>query len=141
MSRGILGDDCVLVLFSNLFVFELNMYSSWLVTHFFLVLTIGKKTIPVLANSHKSMFNWSHWLWILSPNPCEFGDISFYTFEIWATQLYDFCVDVVKDEASSFAIPYGNHLFDVLLCRWILWFPLIIFGKCLLLILVIYACL
>ncbi|KAL5540125.1 hypothetical protein UlMin_044274, partial [Ulmus minor] len=29
------------------------------------------------------------------PNPCQFGDTAFYTFETWATQLNEFC----KDEA------------------------------------------
>ncbi|GFY98996.1 alpha/beta-Hydrolases superfamily protein [Actinidia rufa] len=33
------------------------------------------------------------------PNPRDFGVNSFYTFETWATQLNEFCVDVVKDKA------------------------------------------
>lgn len=33
------------------------------------------------------------------PNPRQFGDTSFYTFETWAAQLNDFCKEVVKDEA------------------------------------------
>ncbi|ONK65482.1 uncharacterized protein A4U43_C07F37560 [Asparagus officinalis] len=33
------------------------------------------------------------------PNPREFKVNSFYTFETWASQLNDFCADVVKDEA------------------------------------------
>ncbi|CAH9062596.1 unnamed protein product [Cuscuta epithymum] len=32
------------------------------------------------------------------PNPCEFVD-PFYTFETWASQLNDFCNDVVSDKA------------------------------------------
>jgi hypothetical protein len=101
-----------------------------------------KKTIPVLAKSHKSIFNWCHCLWILSSKPCEFGDKSFCTFETWATQLYDSCVDVVKDEAFFLCNSIGVIIFLMFwLCRWILWFFLVIFSKCLLLILVIYACL
>ncbi|KAF6150193.1 hypothetical protein GIB67_023148 [Kingdonia uniflora] len=33
------------------------------------------------------------------PNPREFGISPFYTFETWATQLNDFCTDVVKGKA------------------------------------------
>ncbi|KAH8512374.1 hypothetical protein H0E87_005853 [Populus deltoides] len=59
-----------------------------------------RKNIPVLAKSHRVYsidligYGYSD-----KPNPREFGDKSFYTFETWATQLNDFCVDVVKDEA------------------------------------------
>ncbi|KAF9686507.1 hypothetical protein SADUNF_Sadunf03G0165800 [Salix dunnii] len=59
-----------------------------------------RKNIPVLAKSHRVYsidligYGYSD-----KPNPREFGDKSFYTFETWATQLNDFCVDVVKDDA------------------------------------------
>ncbi|KAG5250118.1 hypothetical protein OIU78_013037 [Salix suchowensis] len=59
-----------------------------------------RKNIPVLAKSHRVYsidligYGYSD-----KPNPREFGDKSFYTFDTWATQLNDFCVDVVKDEA------------------------------------------
>ncbi|KAH9740616.1 alpha/beta-Hydrolases superfamily protein [Citrus sinensis] len=33
------------------------------------------------------------------PNPRDFFDKPFYTFETWASQLNDFCKDVVKDQA------------------------------------------
>ena len=34
------------------------------------------------------------------PNPREFGvNNTFYSFETWATQINDFCIDVVKGEA------------------------------------------
>ncbi|TKY47850.1 hypothetical protein E2542_SST29911 [Spatholobus suberectus] len=33
------------------------------------------------------------------PNPRQIRDLSFYTFETWATQLNEFCLDVIKDEA------------------------------------------
>ncbi|CAM9004219.1 unnamed protein product [Rhodiola kirilowii] len=33
------------------------------------------------------------------PNPREFGDSSFYTFDTWASQINDFCSEVVKDGA------------------------------------------
>ncbi|CAK7339101.1 unnamed protein product [Dovyalis caffra] len=59
-----------------------------------------RKNIPVLAKSHRVYsidligYGYSD-----KPNPREFGDNSFYTFDTWASQLNDFCVDVVKDEA------------------------------------------
>ncbi|XP_011025150.1 PREDICTED: pheophytinase, chloroplastic [Populus euphratica] len=59
-----------------------------------------RKNIPVLAKSHRVYsidligYGYSD-----KPNPRELGDKSFYTFETWATQLNDFCIDVVKDEA------------------------------------------
>ncbi|KAJ9153337.1 hypothetical protein P3X46_026785 [Hevea brasiliensis] len=59
-----------------------------------------RKNIPVLAKSHRVYsidligYGYSD-----KPNPREFGDNSFYTFETWATQLNDFCADVIKDKA------------------------------------------
>ncbi|KAK9274210.1 hypothetical protein L1049_019024 [Liquidambar formosana] len=59
-----------------------------------------RKNIPVLANSHRVYsidligYGYSD-----KPNPREFGINTFYTFETWATQLNEFCIDVVKDQA------------------------------------------
>lgn len=59
-----------------------------------------RKNIPVLANSHRVYsidligYGYSD-----KPNPRDFGDNPFYTFETWAAQLNDFCKDVVKDQA------------------------------------------
>ncbi|KAJ8760019.1 hypothetical protein K2173_010875 [Erythroxylum novogranatense] len=59
-----------------------------------------RKNIPVLAKSHKVYaidligYGYSD-----KPNPRELEDNPFYTFETWGTQLNDFCVDVVKNEA------------------------------------------
>eukprot|EP00262_Sarcandra_glabra_P007375 TRINITY_DN2011_c0_g1_i2.p1 TRINITY_DN2011_c0_g1~~TRINITY_DN2011_c0_g1_i2.p1 ORF type:complete len:351 (-),score=34.30 TRINITY_DN2011_c0_g1_i2:72-1124(-) len=59
-----------------------------------------RKNIPFLAKSHKVYsidligYGYSD-----KPNPRKFKVNSFYTFETWATQLNEFCVDVVKDEA------------------------------------------
>ncbi|ONK72965.1 uncharacterized protein A4U43_C04F25520 [Asparagus officinalis] len=48
------------------------------------------------------------------PNPREFKVNSFYTFETWASQLNDFCADVVKDEAfficNSIGAKFGFFL-------------------------------
>ncbi|KAG7948204.1 hypothetical protein I3843_14G136400 [Carya illinoinensis] len=58
-----------------------------------------RKNIPVLAKSHRVYaidligYGYSD-----KPNPRQFSD-NYYTFETWATQLNDFCNDVVKDEA------------------------------------------
>ncbi|XP_034687767.1 pheophytinase, chloroplastic isoform X1 [Vitis riparia] len=59
-----------------------------------------RKNVPVLAKSHRVYsidligYGYSD-----KPNPRNFGADYFYTFETWATQLNDFCTDVVKDEA------------------------------------------
>ncbi|KAK9999793.1 hypothetical protein SO802_019396 [Lithocarpus litseifolius] len=59
-----------------------------------------RKNIPVLAKSHRVFsidligYGYSD-----KPNPRQFGDNLFYTFETWATQLNEFCIDVIKDEA------------------------------------------
>ncbi|OMO81050.1 Alpha/beta hydrolase-1 [Corchorus capsularis] len=58
-----------------------------------------RKNIPVLAKSHRVYaidligYGYSD-----KPNPRDVGD-SFYTFETWASQLNDFCRNVIKDEA------------------------------------------
>lgn len=43
------------------------------------------------------------------PSPHEFGDKPFYTFETWATQLNDFCTDVVKDQAFFICNSIGGN--------------------------------
>ncbi|KAL9458993.1 hypothetical protein AB3S75_007813 [Citrus x aurantiifolia] len=59
-----------------------------------------RKNIPVLAKSHRVYsidligYGYSD-----KPNPRDFFDKPFYTFETWASQLNDFCKDVVKDQA------------------------------------------
>ncbi|CAN1315842.1 Pheophytinase, chloroplastic [Linum perenne] len=59
-----------------------------------------RKNIPVLAKTHRVYaidligYGFSD-----KPNPRGFGDVSFYTFQTWATQLNDFCIEVVNDEA------------------------------------------
>ncbi|XP_022153859.1 uncharacterized hydrolase YugF isoform X2 [Momordica charantia] len=58
-----------------------------------------RKNISALAESHRVYaldligYGYSD-----KPNPDVVGE-SFYTFETWAAQLNDFCVDVVQDEA------------------------------------------
>ncbi|CAN6555896.1 unnamed protein product [Malus baccata var. baccata] len=59
-----------------------------------------RKNLPVLSKSHRVYsidligYGYSD-----KPNPRQFGETLFYTFETWATQLNDFCTDVVKGEA------------------------------------------
>ncbi|QHO37086.1 Pheophytinase [Arachis hypogaea] len=59
-----------------------------------------RKNIPVLAKSHRVYaidligYGYSD-----KPNPRQIGDDSFYTFDTWAAQLNDFCLDVIKDKA------------------------------------------
>ncbi|XP_052186442.1 pheophytinase, chloroplastic [Diospyros lotus] len=58
-----------------------------------------RKNIPVLARSHRVFsidligYGYSD-----KPNPREYEE-PFYTFETWAMQLNEFCIDVVKDKA------------------------------------------
>ncbi|KAF8041113.1 hypothetical protein BT93_B3131 [Corymbia citriodora subsp. variegata] len=59
-----------------------------------------RKNIPVLGKSHRVYaidligYGYSD-----KPNPRDFGDDLFYTFETWAAQINDFSVQVVKDKA------------------------------------------
>ncbi|KAK0604479.1 hypothetical protein LWI29_016028 [Acer saccharum] len=59
-----------------------------------------RKNIPVLATSHRVYsidligYGYSD-----KPNPRDFCDKPFYTFETWGAQLNEFCKDVVKDQA------------------------------------------
>ena len=75
-----------------------------------------RKNIPVLAKSHRVYsidligYGYSD-----KPNPRQFGDDLFYTFETWATQLNEFCIDVIKDEAFFICNSIGgDHLLNVL---------------------------
>lgn len=59
-----------------------------------------RKNLPVLAKSHRVFsidligYGYSD-----KPNPRDLQVDNFYTFETWGSQLNDFCIDVVKDEA------------------------------------------
>ncbi|KAI4383663.1 hypothetical protein MLD38_009472 [Melastoma candidum] len=59
-----------------------------------------RKNIPFLAKSHRVYsidligYGYSD-----KPNPRDFEGASFYTFETWAAQINDFCLEVVKDKA------------------------------------------
>ena len=71
-----------------------------------------RKNIPVLAKSHRVYsidligYGYSD-----KPNPSQIRDNSFYTFETWAAQLNEFCVDVVKDEAFFLCNSIGGEYF------------------------------
>lgn len=91
-----------------------------------------RKNIPVLAKSHRVYsidligYGYSD-----KPNPRDFDDKPFYTFETWGSQLNEFCKDVVKDQAFFICNSIGgdqlllsvyifeiNHLLWLLLCNW-----------------------
>ncbi|KAG0501438.1 hypothetical protein HPP92_001510 [Vanilla planifolia] len=59
-----------------------------------------RKNIPFLAKTNRvyaiDLIGYGH---SEKPNPRDVGVSSFYTFEKWASQLNDFCIDVVKDQA------------------------------------------
>uniref|UniRef100_A0A2N9G636 AB hydrolase-1 domain-containing protein n=1 Tax=Fagus sylvatica TaxID=28930 RepID=A0A2N9G636_FAGSY len=69
-----------------------------------------RKNIPVLAKSHRVYsidligYGYSD-----KPNPRQFGDDLFYTFETWATQINEFCVDVIKDDAFFICNSIGGR--------------------------------
>lgn len=44
------------------------------------------------------------------PNPQNLDTKSFYTFETWASQLNDFCMEVVKDKAFFICNSIGGDL-------------------------------
>ncbi|XP_030955086.1 uncharacterized protein LOC115977385 isoform X3 [Quercus lobata] len=79
-----------------------------------------RKNIPVLAKSHRVYsidligYGYSD-----KPNPRQFGDNLFYTFETWATQLNEFCIDVIKDEAFFICNSIGGNQKDHLLDLWL----------------------
>ena len=55
------------------------------------------------------------------PNPSQLGDSLFYTFEAWATQLNEFCKDVVKGKAFFICNSIGgDYLFDILVFVWLI---------------------
>jgi pimeloyl-ACP methyl ester carboxylesterase len=62
-----------------------------------------RKNLPFLAKSHRVYaidllgYGYSD-----KPNPLDFPVNSLYTFETWAKQINEFCLDVVKDRAFSF---------------------------------------
>ncbi|OAY71165.1 Pheophytinase, chloroplastic, partial [Ananas comosus] len=59
-----------------------------------------RKNIPVLAKSNRVYaFDLIGYGYSDKPNPRELGGNPFYTFEIWADQLNEFCAEVVGDEA------------------------------------------
>lgn len=69
-----------------------------------------RKNIPVLAKTHRVYsidligYGYSD-----KPNPRQFGESPFYTFETWATQINEFCIDVVKDEAFFICNSIGGN--------------------------------
>nr|XP_023878624.1 uncharacterized protein LOC111991079 isoform X1 [Quercus suber] len=79
-----------------------------------------RKNIPVLAKSHRVYsidligYGYSD-----KPNPRQFGDNLFYTFETWATQLNEFCIDVIKNEAFFICNSIGGNQKDHLLDLWL----------------------
>ncbi|RVW48711.1 Pheophytinase, chloroplastic [Vitis vinifera] len=83
----------ILLLISRLLISSCDSLNSLNSDHW-------RKNVPVLAKSHRVYsidligYGYSD-----KPNPRNFGADYFYTFETWATQLNDFCTDVVKDEA------------------------------------------
>jgi len=72
-----------------------------------------RKNIPDLAKSHRVYsidligYGYSD-----KPNPRQIGDDSFYTFDTWAAQLNEFCLDVVKDEAFFICNSIGGKFFS-----------------------------
>lgn len=82
-----------------------------------------RKNIPVLAKSHRVYsidligYGYSD-----KPNPRQFGDDLFYTFETWATQINEFCIDVIKDDAFFICNSIGGECFS--LCELILHYKL-----------------
>lgn len=87
-----------------------------------------RKNIPVLAKSHRVYsidligYGYSD-----KPNPRDFGDQPFYTFETWGAQLNDFCTEVVKDQAFFICNSIGG---DHLLLNVLHYLRLIVFYIC-----------
>lgn len=67
--------------------------------------------MPVLAKSHRVYaidligYGYSD-----KPNPGKFELKYFYTFETWASQLNDFCMEIVKDEVFFVCNSIGGNL-------------------------------
>ncbi|KAK4404109.1 hypothetical protein Sango_0779500 [Sesamum angolense] len=70
-----------------------------------------RKNLPVLAQSHRVYaidligYGYSD-----KPNPRELQVKTFYTFETWASQLNDFCMEIVRDEAFFICNSIGDGL-------------------------------
>lgn len=96
------------------FLFLDFFYRAFSVTSFVSLISFNsdhwRKNIPVLAHSHRVFsidligYGYSD-----KPNPRDFGVNSFYTFETWASQLNEFCVDVVKDKAFFICNSIGGE--------------------------------
>lgn len=77
--------------------------------------------MPVLAESHRVYaidligYGYSD-----KPNPRNLQVEHFYTFETWASQLNDFCMEVVKDEAFFVCNSIGGNYFLISLRNIIL---------------------
>ncbi|GER32668.1 alpha/beta-Hydrolases superfamily protein [Striga asiatica] len=73
-----------------------------------------RKNLPVLAQSHRVYaidligYGYSD-----KPNPQKLQVKSFYTFDTWASQLNDFCVEIVKDQAFFVCNSIGEDLLMV----------------------------
>jgi len=73
-----------------------------------------RNNISVLAQSHRVYaidligYGYSD-----KPNPRQIGDHSFYTFETWASQLNEFCLGVIKDEAFFLCNSIGGESFQL----------------------------
>lgn len=93
-----------------------------------------RKNIAVLAKSHRVYsIDLIGYGYSAKPNPRQFGDSLFYTFETWASQLNEFCNDVVKDEAfficNSIGGDYHLKLFIYLVFIKYMRYCKIAFGK------------
>lgn len=81
-----------------------------------------RKNLPALAKSHKVYaidligYGYSD-----KPNPRNLGVDCFYTFETWASQLIDFCTEVVKDEAFFICNSIGGNIYCLVVMYWESW--------------------
>lgn len=87
----------------------------WMQFHFSIFLLVSdhwRKNLPVLAESHRAYaidligYGYSD-----KPNPRNLPVEHFYTFETWASQLNDFCMEVVKDEVFFVCNSIGGNYF------------------------------
>lgn len=104
-------------------IFRLNFI--WMKSHFSVFILVSdhwRKNLPVLAESHRVFaidligYGYSD-----KPNPRKLQVDHFYTFDTWASQLNDFCMEIVKDEVffvcnsiggnSSFSYFFNEHIF------------------------------
>ena len=78
-----------------------------------------RKNLPILGMSHRVYsIDLISYGYSDKPNPRDFGLSSFYTFETWASQLNDFCREVVKDEAFFICNSIGGGYPFSLACYW-----------------------